>query len=249
MNHDKWLRHFAQNHLDRVEPDWKAPMTVPPAAFALLVRSLEQYQLGDGGGPARLIAGDAEQFRGSTEQMRLIVDAWFAEEREHARLLGGLLDRFGGHRIRGHWSFSAFLKVRRALGVRFELQVLLLVEIVSMVYYRLLRRHCADAALRDVCSLVLRDEAAHIAFHRDRLASAGVSCWGVGGTLWETQFRLFGLGAALMLWLNHGRCLKALGARPLEFWREIHRELSRFLWRLSRTATAPAQTSLQTATA
>jgi hypothetical protein len=121
------------------------------------------------------------------------------------------------------------------MGVRAELQVLLLVEIVSTVYYRLIRRHCADEPLRAMCSLILRDEAGHVAFHRDRLAAAGVSGWGLGGTLWELQFRLFGLAAAAMLWLNHGRCLQALGARPTEFAREIHRELSRFLWRLGRT--------------
>ena len=73
-----------------------------------------------------------------------------------------------------------------------------------------------------------------------RLASAGVSNWGLGGTLWELQFRLFGLAAAAMLWLTHGRCLRALGARPMEFCREIHRELSRFVWRLGRTAQARA---------
>jgi hypothetical protein len=211
---------------------------------------LAEYQLGDGGGPACLIAGDAEQFRGSSDAMRQIVDLWFAEEREHSRLLGRTLERIGARRVWKHWSFSAFLACRRVMGVRAELQVLLLVEIVSTVYYRLIRRHCTDQPLRAMCSLILRDEAGHVAFHRDRLASAGVSNWGAGGTLWEVQFRLLGLAAAAMLWLNHGRCLKALGARPLEFWREIHRELSRFIWRLGRTAqsrTRPAMYVVQLA--
>ena len=245
MNHTKWIAHFQRNREQRVEPDWSAPFPLPEAVLKHLRPSLAEYQLGDGGGPACLIAGDAEQFRGSSDAMRKIVDLWFAEEREHSRLLGRALDRIGARRVHGHWSFSAFLACRRVMGVRAELQVLLLVEIVSTVYYRLIRRHCADEPLRAMCSLILRDEAGHVAFHRDRLAAAGVSGWGVGGMLWAAQFRLFGLAAAVMLWLNHGRCLQALGARPTEFAREIHRELSRFLWRLGRTVhrTARSQES------
>jgi hypothetical protein len=57
-----------------------------------------------------------------------------------------------------------------------------------------------------MCSLILRDEAGHIAFHRDRLAAAGVSNCGVGGRMWEAQFKLFGIAAAAMLWLTTVKC-------------------------------------------
>jgi hypothetical protein len=39
-----------------------------------LVRSLEQFQLGDGGGPACLIAYDAERFRSISDGVRTLVD-------------------------------------------------------------------------------------------------------------------------------------------------------------------------------
>ena len=166
MNTDRWIEHFRRNALNRPEPDWSAPVSVPPEVLKPLLRSIEQFQLGDGGGPACLIAHDAERFRGSSDEMRTLVDLWFAEEREHSRLLGGLVDRFGGTRITGHWSFTAFCLCRKWLGVRFELTVLLLTEIASTAYYRLLRRHGPDPALRAVCRLILRDEAGHVAFHR-----------------------------------------------------------------------------------
>ena len=78
--------------------------------------------------------------RGSSDEMRALVDLWFAEEREHSRLLSCAVRRFGGRLIQSHWSFSAFCATRRVLGVWFELQVLLLTEIVSTCYYRVLRR-------------------------------------------------------------------------------------------------------------
>src|SRR5205823_5296636 len=157
-----------------------------------VLRSLQQFQLGDGGGPASLIARDAERFRGSTPQMRALVDAWFTEEREHSRLLGCAVDRVGGKRINSHWSFTAFCHCRRILGVRFELQVLLLTEITSTAYYRLLQRHSPIPALAAMCALILRDEAGHIAFHRDRLGAVGRSTRSLFGLFWAVQFRLCG---------------------------------------------------------
>jgi len=234
MNYARWINHFTQNRLDRPEPDWSAPMTVPPQVLKPMLKSIEQFRLGDGGGPASLIAHDAEKFRGSTEEMRAIVDMWFAEEAGHARLLGCAVDRFGGRHIHSHWSFTAFCLTRRVLGVRFELQVLLLTELVSTAYYRVLRAHSPDAPVAAMCDLILRDEAGHVAFHCERLADKGRSSLGFGGAFWQAQFWLFGHAAATMLWVNHGPCLKAIGGSRREYFHEVRRQLGRFIMSLDR---------------
>jgi hypothetical protein len=236
LDYDKWLAHFERNRELRPEPDWSAPISVPLGAYAPMLRSLQQFQLGDGGGPASLIARDAERFRGVTPQMRTLVDAWFEEEREHSRLLGCAVDRLGGRRIDSHWSFTAFCQCRRVLGVRFELQVLLLTEITSTAYYRLLQRHSPFPALADMCGLILRDEGGHVAFHRDRLTAAGRSPRSLKGLIWAAQFCLCGYAAATMLWVNHRACLVRLGATTPEFYREVTLELKRFLRALARQA-------------
>jgi hypothetical protein len=236
----RWVAHFRANRMNRAEPDWHAPVTLPAEVVQPLVRSLEQFQLGDGGGPAYLIAHDRERFLAAGAGTRALVDLWFAEEREHSRLLEAAVARFGGRCIRGHWSFTAFCLSRRWFGVRFELTVLLLTEIVSTVYYLLLRRHGRDPALRAMCRLIIRDETGHVAFHRDRLARAARA--GAArryGWWWEARFRLLGLAAATMLWVNHAPGLRALGARGVEFYCEVWRELSRFVRQLRREA-APA---------
>ena len=235
MNYAKWIAHFERNRLYRSEPDWSAPVSVAQPVLAPLLRSLEQFRLGDGGGPASLIAHDAERFRGQTDERRAIVDLWFAEEAEHSRLLGCAVDRFGGRHITSHWSFTSFCLCRRALGVRFELQVLLLTELVSTAYYRVLLRHSPDAPLAAMCGLILRDEAGHVAFHRDRLAAEGRSPLGLAGALWQGQFWLCGHAAATMLWLNHGPCLTAIGGSRAEYFQEVRWELKRFVTSLCRT--------------
>lgn len=244
LDAQRWLAHFRRNRLHREEPDWQAAVTLPPEVVPKLVRSLEQFQLGDGGGPASLIAWNAEQFRGSSDATRELIDLWFAEEKEHSRLLLGAVHRFGGKPIAGHWSFTAFCWSRRIFGVGFELTVLLLTEIVSTAYYRLLRRHGVDGPLRQMCSLILRDEAGHVAFHRDRLARSARVAGSSFGTMWELRFRLLGLAAATMLWVNHGRAIRALGGANFEFYDEVWLELSRFIRRLRRETLAPASVAV-----
>lgn len=52
MNHAKWIEHFQRNRQNRPEPDWSAPFNIPPAVLKPMLKSIEQFRLGDGGGPA-----------------------------------------------------------------------------------------------------------------------------------------------------------------------------------------------------
>src|SRR5262249_41401283 len=76
MDAERWLAHFRSNRESRPEPDWAAPITLAPTVVVRLVKSLEQFHLGDGGGPASLIAWNAESFRSSSPDARELVDLW-----------------------------------------------------------------------------------------------------------------------------------------------------------------------------
>jgi hypothetical protein len=224
MDIGRWLAHFQRNHENRPEPLWESAITLTKGDIRPLVRSLAQFELGDGGGPDRLIGWDSERFLADPE-VRELVGLWFAEEAEHSRLLGKLVKRFKGKKIKSHWSFTAFCCSRIWFGTQFELTILLLTEIVSTAYYRLMHRHGDDPAVHGVCHLILRDEAGHVAFHRDHLARSGKSF----GCLWEMRFRALGYGAATMLYVNHAAALNALGGSRKEFYAEVDRELTRFV--------------------
>lgn len=234
MNYQKWVRHFEKSGTNRREPDWQAPLALPAAAMEKVTRSIQQFQLGDGGGPAYLIAWNRDQYL-SDPAMKRVIDLWFKEEREHSRLLGDMLKRLGAEEIKSHWSFSLFCGVRRFFGVHFELQALLGTEIVSNVYYKMLRRHGNDAALKGMCDLIIRDETGHIAFHRARLAdeAGGGASY---GALWAGMFRMRSLMAGTVLWLNHRGALRALGGTDAEFYRAILRDTGIFIRQLRREA-------------
>jgi hypothetical protein len=237
MNTATWIAHFERNRRHRPVPDWDASFSMPEKKRAHLARSLAEYQLGDGGGECRLVAHDAEVFRGSEVDMERLVDLWFDEEREHSRLLACAVRRVGGAFVTDTPAMRLFYACRRALGVQFELLVLLVVEIVSTSYYRAIRRHVGDEPLAAMCRLIIRDEAGHIAFHRARVGAA----YPTGpGLRWTCFFHLLGFACASFLWMGkNGACLRALGATRAEFFRSVWAGLRRFVESLARDAAAP----------
>lgn len=240
MNDQHWIAHFRANKNDRPEPDWSAPFSITGEKLHLLRKSIAEYQLGDGGGECCLVAANAETYRGATAATQAVVDAWFAEEREHSRLLGKVVDRIGAEFITSTPAFRLFYAIRRTLGVQFEMLVLLIVEIVSTGYYRVLRRHVGDEPIAATCKLILRDEARHIDFHRDRLA--GRHPRGVG-LLWRWHFHLLGHACGWFLWLGHGRCLRALGGTRTELFAHIISGQRNFLTELAERTQPHAATT------
>ena len=233
---DRWKNHFRNNQRDRVEPMWDAPTKLTSDQIEKLLPSLAQFELGDGGGPCYLTAWDRGKFL-SQPHARELVDLWFKEEAEHSRLLGDAVKRFGGESIESHWSFSIFCLVRKVLGVSFELRTLILTEIVSNVYYQMMLKHGGekDAAIAQMCRLVIRDETGHIAFHKDRMARSGRKF----GMIWAGIFKMMGLSAGTMLWLNHGKAIRALGGTNAEFYREIWTAMKFFISSLRIRQQAP----------
>jgi hypothetical protein len=244
MNTSTWIAHFERNRKNRPVPDWGAPFYLPEEVRRPLARSLAEYQLGDGGGDCRLVAGDAEAFRGSEADMDRLVDLWFAEEAEHSRLLSHAVRRVGGTFITDAPAMRLFYAIRRNLGVQFELTVLLIVEIVSTSYYRAIRRHVADKPLADMCRLIIRDESGHIAFHRARIAARHPQG---PQPAWTLRFYVLGLACATFLWAGkNGAALRALGTTRAEFFRSVFAGLRRFKESIARPAPAPRGAPVRT---
>src|SRR5438128_1348532 len=123
MNSSAWVRYFRANALHRQEPDWQLPFPEDQATAIRLAKSFSHFQLGESGGGTFLCRAAAQRYGDDSDYEEALI-LFIEEEREHARLLSKLVERFGGKLIAGHWTHSLFRFFRRALGVRFELQVL-----------------------------------------------------------------------------------------------------------------------------
>ncbi|MFG2003478.1 ferritin-like domain-containing protein [Spirillospora sp. NPDC048911] len=207
-----WRRRFEDAAAARSrtpDPDWTRGARLNSA----LVHSLQRFQVGEAGDGANLIrkaeqAGDADY----SAAARLFI----AEEKNHARLLGLLLQAAGAPTITHHWSDAIFVTVRRAMGLRVELLVLMVAELVALRYYQALRDGTDDPLTAEVARRIHADEERHIPFHCDRLRKTSRTVI----ALW----RVLVFGAAIIVAADHGRALGTLGVRRRRFVADILKE-------------------------
>ena len=209
-----WSKYFEHNRKHRREIPWEQGVHVPAPLRSDLIRSLQRFQLGESGDGFFL----RRNASGQPMAYREALDFFIAEEQEHARLMGEVLDRMNAPRLRWHWSDWAFERVRRLLGLRLEVMVLLVAEMIAKRYFRALAEGVDDAVVRKVAGQIGHDEEGHLAFQVDYLrdtfakwpflARVGI-CAG-----WRLMFR----AACLVVWWDHGALLRQCGVRPEGFW-------------------------------
>ena len=231
MNSTEWLNYYQQNSLNHTEPQWHVPCPLALPMQRALARSLSHFQLGESGEGNFLLACAAREAPYDAAYHEAL-GLFIAEEQEHARLLTHLVHRFGGQKIRRHWTHSLFRFVRRALGLNFELQVLVIAELVGTAYYRLLRARAHDPVLQQVCDQILHDETGHIYFHADWLGTSQLCFLPLERQPWRARFKILFALAARIAWLDHRDCLESVGVNRRAFFRESRRECALFFAQL-----------------
>ena len=231
MNSKYWLNYYQQNRQNRPEPKWNSPSALDPAVQRVLARSLSHFQLGETGGGTHLLDCACKQLSDDPVYLHAL-QYFIAEEGEHARLLQRLVERFGGATIKHHWTHGLFHLVRRALGFRFEIQVLLIAELVGTAYYRLVRARTSDRVLDETCALLLKDEIQHVEFHAHWLGDVLSRLLPIEVSAWRTQFQVLFSAAAFVAWTDHHEALLSSGSSRTEFFREARGECIRFLHRV-----------------
>ncbi|MFE2297255.1 ferritin-like domain-containing protein [Streptomyces sp. NPDC059445] len=209
----KWTKRFEdERELRRAQgdPDWERGATLPRAVWA----GIQRFQVGEDGDGANLVgkadqAGDADY----AQAVRLFV----AEEQNHARLLARLLAAGGMPTLTGHWSDAAFVRLRRLMGLRMELLVLMIAEVVALRYYRALRDGTDDALTTDVAARILSDEQRHVPFHCERLHTSLAELPRPVRRPVMTLWRLLLLAVSLVVCVDHGPALHRLGIGRLRF--------------------------------
>jgi hypothetical protein len=231
MNSLQWLSYYRQNRKERPEPKWNSPSALSPRIQAALARSLSHFQLGETGEGTFLLDRACRQVSDDSAYLEAL-QLFLAEEGEHARLLERLVQRFGGKTIGHHWTHALFRLVRHALGFQFEIQVLLIAELVGTAYYRLIRARTTDPVLDETCGLLLRDEAQHVEFHAHWLGDVLARFLPFEASAWRTQFQALFLAAAVIAWIDHREALVASGSNSAEFFQQARRECIQFLHQL-----------------
>ncbi|MFD8418911.1 ferritin-like domain-containing protein [Streptomyces sp. NPDC059466] len=209
----KWTRRFEDERERRRaqgDPDWGQGATLHPAVWA----GVQRFQVGEDGDGANLVgkadqAGDADY----AQAVRLFV----AEEQNHARLLARLLAAGGVPTLTGHWSDAVFVRLRRLMGLRMELLVLMIAEVVALRYYRALRDGTDDPLTVEVAGRILSDEQRHVPFHCERLHASLAELPRATRRPVMALWRLLLLAVTLVVAADHGPALARLDIGRLRF--------------------------------
>ncbi|MFE9406365.1 ferritin-like domain-containing protein [Streptomyces sp. NPDC006530] len=213
----KWTRRFEDERERRHaegDPDWAVGATLHPSVWA----GIQRFQVGEDGDGANLSrkadqAGDPDY----ADAVRLFI----AEEQNHARLLARLLAAGGVPTLAGHWSDTVFVRLRRLMGLRTELLVLMIAEVVALRYYRALRDGTDDPLTADVAARILSDEQRHVPFHCERLHASLADLPGAVRRPAMALWRVLVLAVSAIVAADHGPGLRRLGVGRRRFLADI----------------------------
>ncbi|HEY9784135.1 MAG TPA: ferritin-like domain-containing protein [Candidatus Obscuribacterales bacterium] len=164
----EWLNYFEENRKARPEIKISCEISLQEPLQKNLVKSLQRFQIGETGDGRHLRKyasrlGDAAYIK--------CVDLFVKEEQNHAQILGEVILAMNGLLLSWHWSDLAFIALRRLLGLKTELFILLIAEIIGKCFYKSVADKVDEPLLKDIFSLIVLDEIAHIQFHTDFLAN------------------------------------------------------------------------------
>jgi hypothetical protein len=205
-------------------------MSLPKAVEGPLIASLRRFQVGESGEGHHLKSAAAQLGPAYEQAIHLFID----EEKNHADMLAGIIERLDGDLMRWHWSDLAFIVLRRLMGLKQELMVLLIAEMIAKVYYRVLDEGIQDLLLNTIFSRIRNDEEAHIAFHLDTLRSGLQSHPFVLRSLLYLLWRTCFSAVCLVVIIDHRPILDVLGSSKLEFWRACHHIFEDAAWMVFR---------------
>ncbi|MCX4808466.1 ferritin-like domain-containing protein [Streptomyces sp. NBC_01214] len=213
----EWTHRFETERDRRAagpDPQGESGASLPPAVRA----SIQRFQAGEDGDSSGLFAkADAAGDPAYSAAVRLFV----AEEKNHARLLALLLEAGGATTQAGHWSDAAFARLRRLPGLRTELLLLMVAEVVALHYHRALREGTDDPLTSEVAGRILADEERHVPFHYERLRASVAELPRAARRAVLAGWRVMLLGAGLVVAADHGRALRTLGVGRGRFVAEV----------------------------
>jgi hypothetical protein len=212
-----WLNYFTWNRANRPSVPWEQGIKAEPGLRGPLVRSLQKFQLGESGEGRTLRQHAAAS---GDPIYAAAIDLFIKEEQEHSRLMGGVLRLLNAPLLESHWTDNLFVGMRHRFGIRQEIMVLLLPEMIARCYFRALRDGTRDPVMQAVFAQIVQDEYGHLAFHVDYLRRAFESMSFSRRIAVQVAWRILFRATCLVVMFDHRDVLCAVGLSQREFWRE-----------------------------
>ncbi|WP_341227878.1 ferritin-like domain-containing protein [uncultured Arcticibacterium sp.] len=208
----QWLEYFQENTTQK-RIDWRIEPKVTTEERKVIIKSLKAWQLGETSEGHNLIKA-TKVYADKIQDYDYLyaVKLFIKEEQKHGNNLGRYLDLIGESRISFNWGDHFFRKVR---GINTSLEIwtitVLIVETYAQLYYEAVRKTINCPLLKIICKDILIDEAAHIKFQTERLAT-----YLDNNTLWKKWTRkfvyhAFFYGISSAVWIGHRKVFSKAG--------------------------------------
>jgi hypothetical protein len=193
--------------------DWNLRPCISFTERKTILAGLQAWQLGETSDGCNLLKASGNYAAKIVDPAYIkAVKLFIKEEQKHGENLGKYLDRIGEERIKKDWGDSLFRKFRY-LNNSMEMWTLtvITVESAAQLFYQSLKDATGCKLLKQICTDILIDEAAHIEFQRERLRiileSRSIAMQGV----FLYWYKLFYFSTALVVWLAHRKVFRAGG--------------------------------------
>jgi hypothetical protein len=213
MNISKaWIAYFQLN-ATRKRIDWSLTPTITPGQTAIILHSLQAWQLAETSDGKNLIRA-ATKYAGKIDDPGYVqsIALFIKEEQKHGENLGRYLDAIGQKRIGKDWGDTLFRTFRHwNTSMESWTLAVLVVENTAQIFYQSLKDASSCELLRQICTDILTDEAPHIRFQAQRLAIIYGNKTATGKWLRRNFYKLFYFMTSTLVWAAHRKLFRAGG--------------------------------------
>ena len=218
-----WIRHFKESARHQ-RINWSIGPSITEEERLNILRSMQAWQLGETSEGKHLIAA-ATKYAKKIRDPHYVqaVQLFIREEQKHGENLGRYIDSIGEQRVKKDWGDTLFRKVRY-LNASMEIWTLavIVVESTAQIFYQALKNATQCQLLKQICTDILIDEAAHITFQTERLAMIYYGKNTFSKSWRRPVYKLFFCGTCGLVWVGHSRLFKAGGISFHEFARKMN---------------------------
>ncbi|MNK01796.1 hypothetical protein D3C87_196040 [compost metagenome] len=214
-----WINYFTQN-LKKQRIDWSISPTLTTIEKNNILASLQAWQLGETSEGTNLINAATKHAKELndphyTDAIRLFIK----EEQKHGNNLGQYIDLIGEQRIKKDWGDSLFRKMR-GLNTHMEFWTIavITVESAAQIFYQCLKDATECRLLKQICTDILIDEAAHITFQIERLSLLYNHKNLFTRAISYYFYTFFYFSTTLVVWFAHKRLFKAGQVNFSNYW-------------------------------
>ena len=219
MTERDWVRYFRANAAEPCLP-WEDGYRLSGAERAVVIESIQQFQLGENAQGRRLLQRAEAVDPGFVQALRLFIK----EEQRHSDLLGRFLVTQGARCLGRHWVHGVFRRVRGLAGLELRMRVLATAEVLAIPYYTALRDATGSPLLRSICGRILSEEAEHLRFQAFTFARLGFGRSALARGIARATQRCFLMATTLLVWLEHRPVFRAGGYSFGQLWRQSSTE-------------------------